>query len=110
VAGQYCSRSSAELQKLAANCHAYPGNTCLRNPTPASRIRYGGLVLLLNAVNKTRPSQKTINTRGKMPITNMCVLLSKAGNSSGRAKNIAAEAINSPKHMRHRCRAIHYWR
>src|SRR5215813_10001391 len=52
-------------------------------------------------MNKTRPSQKTMNVSGMIPSRRSTrVLLSKAGNSCGRAKNKDAEAMNSAKHIR----------
>lgn len=56
---------------------------------------------------RTRRSQKIINTSGTVPATkSMCVLFNTVGNSWGRDSNRDADAANSAKHVRQRCRAI----
>ena len=63
-------------------------------------------VFLIGLANKVRASQKTINISGRIPRTkSTCVLVSTSGNSCGRARKMDAEAINSAKQMRQRCRA-----
>src|SRR5437868_11027729 len=80
------------------------------NPVDASQlfwVRYGRAAFRNAFVNRTRTNQKTININGRIPSSrSRCVLVSKAGNSCGRARKMDAVATNNPKHMRERWRAI----
>src|ERR1700678_1518319 len=73
----------------ATNCDAHPGNACLHSSAGASCVRYTGEVFLNAFVNKTRASQKIINSSGRtLRKINTPVLRNKAGNNCCRARNI----------------------
>src|ERR1700721_1395038 len=100
--------TSPAIEATRSDLRSARGKACLGTPSRFPRTRFGDKVLLNAFLNNTRTSQKIIKISGRTPSRKTIpVLRNNAGNSCGRAKNKEEKAIDTAKHIRHRCRAQH---
>ena len=104
--GRFQSHFRSGIQ-IPAVGQCWCASTCLSPRGRIKRARDRSIFLPHAFSKRTRISQKIIKIRGrKLSRTRTPVFLSRAGKTCWRARKMDDAAMNSAKHMRHRCRAI----
>jgi hypothetical protein len=99
--------SGARASTIRSPITPQPANVCLPSWTGFVDIGWGDPVLLNSFVIQTRTSQKIINTSGRKAGTSHTFNPRKeAGNTFCWPRKNDPVAMNSPRHMRQRCRTM----